>query len=171
MNLKPNLWTVLFLLAAAVSAYQYFGTPQPKSPNPTPAEEKEALVLSQEMQGQLFQLALPRDVVRQQIESYSLLANQFALQQQRGNLSGTVENICVKYFKLNDNLMHTMVALTEGVDVYAIPVLQQMDNGKVMIDLVFSDTNPNASNFNAEARVFDFSKPCPTLCDQTCAIQ
>jgi hypothetical protein len=171
MNLKPNLWTLLFLLAAAALAYQYF-TPSVQEDTPTtpPTEEGEVLgtfLLTEQEQTKLFSISLYKLTANTQRTEYVRYANTLKTLLKDVDING-ITNVDVQHFKLDVASLRSLMQVNENNgdnEMYAILVVKQEGDKKV-IDLVFSDKNPRSEDFATTARVFDFSTPCPTLCDE-----
>lgn len=163
MNLKPNIWTLLFLIAAIALTYQYL---QPQEVITLPSEP--TTVLDWESpESPIYSLSISRDTVIQQMAYYrdSIAIPSKALQT-NGEFPSRINNLDIRHFKIEEHLMATMMDINKGENVYAIPVLQAVGRNSLMIDIVFSNVDPDSSHFSTSAMIFDFSSPCPTLCNE-----
>ena len=170
MNLKPNLWTVLFLLAAAALAYQYFTPTVEETPPPPPPTDDEVLgtfLLTEQEQNTLLSISLPNISANTQRAEYATYAETLKSALKNVDIMG-ISNIDVQHFKLDVASMRSLMQVNEergDNEMYAVLVVKT-EQGKRVIDLVFSNDHPNSEEFTTTAMIFDFSKPCPTLCDE-----
>ena len=162
MNFKPNLWTVLFLIAAGVIGYQAMSN---NSETPSTIKEDNPLKTEPNV-GPLISIQLKNDQVISHYQSYQRLIFPALESAKASNPAlNIVENLKVEFFRLDDQLMETFTYLNKDKEVYAMPVLKEDPKTNLFqIDLVFSTVSPDDPNFETEAAFFDFSKPCPTLC-------
>ncbi len=162
MNLKPNLWTLLFLLAAGVLAYQQL----PSKGNTDIVEATSSLNIADGSD------SIPSREAVQMIATYMeryqrVLSDPNAKINGRTVLDTTGVVAIPLYFKLERNEIAEIFRHFGGQQVYAVLGLLPGANGaRDTIDLILSDVEPGKGNIFLEGTFYDFATPCPPLCDE-----
>lgn len=144
MNWKMNIWTLLFALATTGLIYQNACNSQLSS-GPITGCQPDSIP---------FNLA----------ENYMLKYTPWMLRMEMHKDSARhygIKNPEVMYFSLDSCELAEMVKFAQHGKVYAFLAVKDS-----LIDLLFLDENPNLSGARS-IRAFDFSTPCPPLCDTT----
>lgn len=154
MNLKPNLWTLLFVLAIGGLYYTY-STNNDEASLSAPCD----LDVIKEI------VVLPKDSFDVRYEAYKdrYLSVMKDTSLHLDSLIG-VKNLDIEYYKLVPTELEQIYCkyINEGKpDVYIYPIIQDVTADSSLIDLAIV-----MSDERGEKTHFDFTAPCPTLCDQ-----
>lgn len=157
MNLKPNLWTVLFLLTAGWLFYTTMSSEGPATVKPLPPPSD----------------SIPAEQAIEMIAAYdakvAAFLNDTAHQVNGKPLLEAMDVVAAPiYFKLEANELQEIIAHWGGQNVYALLALKPSTNANARdtIDLIFSDVEPGEGRIFLEGTFYDFSTPCPPLCNQ-----
>jgi hypothetical protein len=162
MNLKPNLWTLLFVLAAGVLAYQQLSS---KSNTETAGVIPASAIAAGSD-------SIPSRAAVEMIATY-MERYQRVLSDPNAKINGrtvldTTGVVAIPiYFKLERNEIAEIFRHFGGQQVYAVLGLLPGANGaRDTIDLILSDVEPNKGNIFLQGTFYDFATPCPPLCDE-----
>jgi len=145
MNWKMNIWTLLFSLA--VAALVYLNT----------CGHKKSLPITDPNSG-CQPDSIPFNTANGYMIKYEAWMAYMA--GNKGNaLNYGIKNPDILYFALDSCELAEMVKFAQHGKVYAFLAVKDS-----LIDLLFLDENPNLPGAHS-MRAFDFSTPCPTLCD------
>jgi hypothetical protein len=159
MNLKPNLWTLLFLLAAAALIYVQWVS--------------SALVVQEERPPSTVALSdtIDRDTAWAMLDQYFLkfkdVLDNDSIHINGKTILDTTGVVAVPvYFKLEKNEIAEIFTHYGGQQVYAVLALLPGQRGaRDTIDLLLSDVEPDPKNTFVQGTFYDFSTPCPPLCE------
>jgi hypothetical protein len=162
MNLKPNLWTLLFLLAAGVLTYQQLSS----KGNTDTADAAPASAVKTVSDSISSKVAV--EMIATYMERYQrVLSDPNAKINGRTVLDTTGVVAIPLYFKLERNEIAEIFRHFGGQQVYAVLGLLPGANGaRDTIDLILSDVEPNKGNIFLKGTFYDFATPCPPLCDE-----
>ncbi|MEQ8706846.1 MAG: hypothetical protein RIC19_23135 [Phaeodactylibacter sp.] len=162
MNLKPNLWTLLFLLAAGVLAYQQLSS----KGNTDTADAAPASAVKTVSDSISSKVAV--EMIATYMERYQrVLSDTSAKINGRSVLDTTGVVAIPVYFKLERNEIAEVFRHFGGQQVYAVLGLLPGANGaRDTIDLILSDVEPGKGNIFLQGTFYDFATPCPPLCDE-----
>lgn len=156
MNLKPNLWTLLFVLAVGALFYTYNSNSAESAVynpcNPDPAKSVKIVRIPDTT----FQ-----DQYKAYEEKYLSVMQDTSLH--LDSLIG-VKNLDIRYYKLAVTELEQMYCDYMGKgkpDVYVYPIIQSPTPDSNILELVFA-----MSDERGATSYFDFTAPCPTLCDE-----
>lgn len=153
MNLKPNLWTLLFVIAAGAFLYLLSAK---KEPAVTTVENN----VKNEQSNVTLRDTISKEEAVHRYEAYAdrMIVN---IATCGLNSKARVDNADVVFFHLPKDEVREMLSLFGGKDVYGILNIENPNDSIGIVDLMFSDKKPRSEG----AVYFDFSTPCPTLCD------
>lgn len=159
MNLKPNLWTLLFLLAAAALIYTQWAD----SPSATPEILPPSNVAISD--------SIDRDTAWAMMSRYMIkfkdVLDDDSIQVNGKSILDTTGVVAVPwYFRLEKNEIAEIFNHYGGQQVYAVLALLPGQRGaRDTIDLLLSDVEPSPKNTFIQGTFYDFATPCPPLCE------
>jgi len=162
MNLKPNLWTLLFLLTAGALIY----TQLPLTSTTDNAES--TLTVETESASD----SIPSRVAIQMIANYTaqfqrVLIDTTTKINGRSVLDTTGVVAVPVYFKLEKNEIAEIFKHFGGQQVYAVlGLLPGARGARDTIDLILADVEPDSGHIFLQGTFYDFATPCPPLCDE-----
>jgi hypothetical protein len=146
MNWKMNIWTLLFTFSLAALVYLNTCDHKEVLPSPIPVDD-----------------CKPDSIPFNTAEGYMLLYEGWRLGFMEKHKDSAhhygIKNPEVMYFALDSCELAEMVKFAQHGKVYAFLAVKDS-----LIDLLFLDENPYLPGAHS-MRAFDFSTPCPTLCD------
>lgn len=145
MNWKMNAWTLLFALAAAGLIYLL------ASDKAQPKSEAELTTGCQPD-------SIPFNVAEGYMTRYAPWMLRMEMHKDSALHYG-IKNPEVEFFELDSCELAEMVKFAQHGNVYAFLAVKDS-----LIDLLFLDENPNLPGSHS-IRAFDFSTPCPPVCD------
>lgn len=161
MNLKPNLWTLLFVLTAGAWFYTSQDAPRNDlSFIPINVLKKDSISQKNFIQGRML---------------FDSMFNKFI----HADSFPDLEYAEVKYFKLEEDEIASLYAHDQGKHIYAVPFIDsiyyKIEGEKdyrcfPAINIAFSTINPGknpADMMPPGGNFYNFSAPCPPLCDTT----
>jgi len=153
MNLKPNLWTVLFLLTAGWLFYTSMSDKESAIDKSVPIDPPTSQI--------------DADTARARIEGYQ---NSIYPHLSNDTLLKKLNLIAFpKYFKIAPHELQEIVdshTRWDSLHVYALLSLMPSEKGSTdTIDLIFSYVEKDTRSWQ-EGTFYDFSKPCPPLCNE-----
>lgn len=160
MNLKPNLWTLFFLLAAGALIY----TQMQPSAEPVQEVTAQATVAVSD--------SIPNRVAQQMIINYlqqfeTVLNDPKTKIGKKTVLETTGVAAVPAYFKLEKNEIAEIFRHFGGAQVYAVlGLLPGAKGARDTIDLLLSDVEPDTTKTFLQGTFYDFATPCPPLCDE-----
>ena len=153
MNLKPNLWTVLFVLALIGCYYFYARTPQ----TPGTSVKSLAAVAAD------CKCTITADSFRSYYNDYITNYYDQVIQDTALVTSVGFDSVGVRAYTMSEYELEHMFQvytafynISESSKIYIYPVLKKNDN---KLDLVFRILGPEDEEY-----FFDFTEPCPTVC-------
>ena len=160
MNLKPNLWTVLFALSSVAFLYNYKGsnvTPEVVCCTDSRLNENNGEIPKEE--------AIRRFTAydEQYIAKFNTSCDHLAD-------SANVVSPFVVYFHIPPSDLEALYCEFKSSDVYASlsikPGIHTIPfSTRDTLDLIFTDINRMDTSKVDNGKYFDFTAPCPPLCD------
>lgn len=151
MNWKMNTWTLLFAFAAAALVYML-------------ANKEGALKPVAGSTNNCQPDSIPFNLAQNYMLKYTPWMLRMEMHKDSALHYG-IKNPEVMFFAMDSCELAEMVKFAQHGQVYAFLAVKDS-----LIDLLFLDENPNLPGAHS-MRAFDFSKPCPPVCDPSTMTQ
>ena len=159
MNLKPNLWTLLFITALAVLAYTYLGQEAPSTPVvEIPVSDQDSISLGKyEIDPNSFE----------SMRSQFLFVRNYIY----NDVSNLIPDPAPSYYRIEWDELDELYDQQPADYLYIIPIVENFKKPdgscSKAVSLAFSKVEPNfggPTQFGNDL-VYNFATPCPPLCD------
>lgn len=160
MNLKPNLWTLLFALAAAALVYVVTsnGSSAPATTDTQASSEASEV-------NPLVGDTINWHIAKARIEAYKQRVIPQIKKDHVSDSSGVV-NADVRWFRLRQDEVKFMAESFDGEYVYAMMNIIGNTGKTDTVDVLFTNVAPKPDGTLLPGRYYDFTQPCPPLCDE-----
>lgn len=160
MNLKPNLWTLLFLLAAGALIYTQM---QPSAEAEQAVSVQETAAASDSIPARQAQ-----QMIINYLQKFETVLNDTTTKIDGKSVLETTGVVAVPaYFKFEENEIAEIFRHFGGKQVYAVlGLLPGAKGARDTIDLILADVEPDSGKIFLQGTFYDFATPCPPLCDE-----
>ncbi|WP_020536155.1 hypothetical protein [Lewinella cohaerens] len=178
MNLKPNLWTLIFALTAGAWFWNiYMNDSLTVGPSPEIVTKEDTPLLGEKSDLEILNL----------LSRYEITPAEY--KKNRGRYVGfvkdcmqtqclTVEYTGPSYYKIHRNEIDEFSKLDTGGYFYLIPIIEDIKTSdgacKTALTLAFTKERPETEGvikeLGANDKIYNFATPCPPLCEDELAV-